>query len=428
MPPAIFLSPKSQASEKDEDAVHDTKYTAYRWNIVAQLFVSSLFIFYVYANFGRDYFSSTPATDYFWANQNLALSTKTPYPYQSSAHTSDTELPVGYELLQIQQLTRHGARYPNLKEIKQINRVYELLRPIVPPTWIIDDLVDTSKAGLLSRSGEQEIASIAERTMLRYHRIFDKSILNPESVRFISSDKQRTRVSAQTFRNVLSEDNPRLPQITVLPRENDTTLSMHHICPAWIRDSQKLKQYDAALETLKFDVLYGPQLLWMINFRLGVSKTSLLMGDVDVIYRLCGYDLSLYQNDSRWCTLLDQIMSEYLELRRDIEFSRVYGPYGAEINKRIACVLFTDILADIDSAMANPDSATSTFRFGHAETISLVSTLLQLEDTLGKDNAPITGNMTLPDALDRGFRTTVLVPFSANLVIELYRLGRRTGY
>ncbi|KAJ1801477.1 hypothetical protein LPJ59_000238 [Coemansia sp. RSA 2399] len=382
----------------------------------------------MYAIFGRHSFSRAPPTNHFWANQSLALSTKAPYPYPPSDHISGTEMPVCYELLQIQQLTRHGARYPNLNEMQRINRVYELLRPVVPPTWIIDDLVDTSKAGLLSRAGEQEIASIAERTMLRYRRIFDKAILNPESVRFVSSDKQRTRVSAQTFRNVLSEDNPRLPQTTVIPQENDTMLSMYHICPAWIRDSQQLKQHDAALETLKFDILYGSQILWMIDFRLGGLRTPLLMGDADVIYRLCGYDLSLYQNDGRWCTLLDQTMSEYFELRRDIEYSRVYGPYGAEVNKRMACVLFTDILADIDSAMANPDSATSTFRFGHAETMSFVSTLLQLEDTLGKVNTPITGNMSLSDALDRGFRTTVLAPFSTNLVIELYRLGRSTGY
>ncbi|KAJ1666241.1 hypothetical protein EV178_002482 [Coemansia sp. RSA 1646] len=243
----------------------------------------------------------------------------------------------------------------------------------------------------------------------------------PETLQFVSSDKQRTRVSAQTFRGVLSKDNTRLSQVRVLPQENDTTLSMHHICPTWIRDSAQLEQYEVALETLKFDVLNGPTILWMINVRLGVSKTTLLMDDIDIIYRLCGYDLSIYQDDSRWCTLLDHTMSEYLELRRDIAYSRLYGPYGANINKKIACVLLTDILKDIDSAMANPTTAVSTFRFGHAETMSFVSTLLKLEDTLGKDNAPITGNMSLSDAVDRGFKTTVIAPFSTNLVIELYR-------
>ncbi|KAJ1771419.1 hypothetical protein LPJ74_002352 [Coemansia sp. RSA 1843] len=410
--------------EEEEAVVRHTQNIARRWYSAVVLFVLASLLFYIHKS-SFPFTKTPPVTDADFWTKDLALSTKTPYLL---GHRSDVALPSGYELLQVQHLIRHGARYPNLGEIKGINRVYEILRPIVPKSWIIDDLINTSNAGLLAKSGEQEIAAIAERTVLRYHQVFDRAIIMPETLQFVSSDKQRTRVSAQTFRGVLSKDNTRLSQVRVLPQENDTTLSMHHICPTWIRDSAQLEQYEVALETLKFDVLNGPTILWMINVRLGVSKTTLLMDDIDIIYRLCGYDLSIYQDDSRWCTLLDHTMSEYLELRRDIAYSRLYGPYGANINKKIACVLLTDILKDIDSAMANPTTAVSTFRFGHAETMSFVSTLLKLEDTLGKDNAPITGNMSLSDAVDRGFKTTVIAPFSTNLVIELYRGRRRTGF
>ncbi|KAJ2558723.1 hypothetical protein EV175_000663 [Coemansia sp. RSA 1933] len=349
-------------------------------------------------------------------------------PYPSGDVSSETELPFGYKLLQIQQLTRHGARYPNLGEMERISYVYDILRPLVPSEWIVQDLVDTNKAGLLAESGKEEIAGIAERTMNRYSPVFGRASIDPESVRFISSDKQRTKASAQIFKSVLSNGiNTQLPQVTVLSKENDTTIGMHHACPAWIKSSQQLKEHEVALETLKFDATYGSGILWMINLRLGTTRSVREISDIDIFYRLCGYDLSLYHRDDRWCSLLDPIMSEYLELRRDIGFSRIFGPYGADINKKLACVLFSETLADIDSALANPATAVSTFRFGHAETMVFVSTLLQLENTLGKNNTPITGNMLLTDALDRGFRTTVLAPFATNLVIELYSHGRRSG-
>ncbi|KAJ2844579.1 hypothetical protein J3B02_004926 [Coemansia erecta] len=109
-----------------------------------------------------------------------------------------------------------------------------------------------------------------------------------------------------------------------------------------------------------------------------------------------------------------------LELRSDIRHSRVYGPYGPSLNRRMACSLFTHISRDIVHALENPEKAVSTFRFAHAETIMFISTLLELENILGNGYIPIAGNMTLAQAQARGFKTSQLVPFSSNIGIEIY--------
>ncbi|KAJ2660854.1 hypothetical protein IWW48_002704 [Coemansia sp. RSA 1200] len=419
---ADYLSEKQLQSAGD--AIPERQHLVRRRQYYAAvLSFLAMTAYCVYVISGRHLLTTVPVSN---RKQHLALSTKTPYAVNQEL-VADTP-PGGFELLQVQQLTRHGARYPTHGEMEDIKHVYEMLRPIIPASWILYDLIDSRNAGLLSRSGEREIAGIAERAKTRYHDIFDKAALIPESVRFVSSDRQRTRVSAQTFRDVLSEDIPNLQQVVAVPQENDTTLAMHHICPAWIRDSARLREYEIALETLKFDSLNGQTILWAINLRLGSAKAVRLMYDVDTIYRLCGYDLSLYNNAYRWCSLLDPVMAEYLELRRDIEYSRVYGPYGSDVNKKMACAMFTEILADIDRALDSPAAAVSTFRFAHAETMMFVSSLLKLETRLGKNSSPIVGNMTLADAKDRGFKTTFLAPFSTNLAIELYRVGRKTGF
>lgn len=136
---------------------------------------------------------------------------------------------------------------------------------------------------------------------------------------------------------------------------------------------------------------------------------------------MCGYEISLFARPDTWCTLFDPDTSALLELRNDIKYSRVYGPFGANINEKMACALFTALFHDIDSALRDSPNAISTFRFGHAETIMFVSTLLNLEQVLGTENSPITGTMPFSLARHRGFKTSVIAPFSTNLGIELYK-------
>ncbi|KAI9505448.1 histidine phosphatase superfamily [Coemansia spiralis] len=362
-----------------------------------------------------------------FGTKKLSLSTKAPYP---DTKIPNIALPRSFELVQVQQLTRHGARYPTLAEIDELKRVYKLAKPYVPSKWLVEDLVDARNAGLLAESGRQEIARIAERSLRHYNQILKEAIGSSGSVRFVSSERQRTQDSAREFWRVLSTINAKLPPVTVLPQANDTILSMHHICPVWLRDSALVQQHVVVRELQKFDSINGRAIQEKIKRRLGSAKTAFTMDDVQTMYTLCAYDISLYQEPNYWCTLFDSTTADYLELRKDIYYSRMYGPYGANINKRMACALMTDMLRDIDLATTAADSrrAVSTFRFGHAETVMFVSALLRLEDTLGSVNTPIVGNMTLADARQRGFKTTMLAPFSANLILELYRHGQQTYY
>ncbi|KAJ2082287.1 hypothetical protein H4R24_001734 [Coemansia sp. RSA 988] len=354
------------------------------------------------------------------AEIHLPLSSKSPYPQTSlDNHT----IPQDMQLVQVQYILRHGARYPTLGTMKGISEVYELLHDSVPRSWIRSELVAPSNEALLVKSGRQQTIEIAERMAQRYPSLMPRSGMHTDSIRFVSSDFQRTVATANEFRQVVDSANQSAP-VSVIPLEGDNTLAMKFTCPRWAA-AKTFVQQDIALEQNIFDERYGEELKNHISYKLGISSTILDVNAIQTIYSMCGYDMSLYDEHRHWCSLFNVHDAALLELRGDIRYSRVYGSNGANINNHIACSLFTEIMSEVDRALRDPISAVSIFRFGHAETIMFVSNILKLDQALGSVEPPITGNMSFDDSLRRGFQSSKLIPFSSNLGIELYK-GPRT--
>ncbi|XP_052761831.1 multiple inositol polyphosphate phosphatase 1-like [Mya arenaria] len=102
--------------------------------------------------------------------------------------------------------------------------------------------------------------------------------------------------------------------------------------------------------------------------------------------------------------------------------------YGDPLTSRVACPLVRHMLGNLKAAMntswdysnitqeqANRGYTAANFLFGHSETVA------QLMATLGlyKDNTPLLA--TNREALrDRKFKSSKLLPFSANLAFVLY--------
>ncbi|KAJ2697410.1 hypothetical protein FB645_005928 [Coemansia sp. IMI 203386] len=303
-----------------------------------------------------------------------------------------------------------------------IKHIYSMLSPYVPGAWIKPELVNDKQDGVLAPSGEKEISSIAKRMLQKHHGFVGNLVdQSRDRLEMFSSEWQRSQESARVFRNVIDPDNRTHP-VTVVPAINDTTMAIRFACPLWshARD-QSMPEISREIQT--FDSIHGQSIQTQVSHRLALltkHAITLSIGEINTIYTLCGYDKSLFNESNHWCSLLDTYTLELLELRSDIKYSRVYGPYGSNLNRRMACSLFTQISRGIDDAIRDPMDAVSTFRFAHAETVMFISSLLELESVLGNGLRPITGNMTLAQAQTRGFRTSTLVPFSSNVAIEIY--------
>ncbi|KAJ2812826.1 hypothetical protein H4S07_001116 [Coemansia furcata] len=347
---------------------------------------------------------------------NLSLSTKSPY---LTPNTTIRSAPSDLELVQVQYIYRHGARYPTQDDMAHIKDIYGLDGLRVPNDWINTEHIDGDKAVLLAKYGYREMTGLAQRILQRYPTFLVERMRDSELVRFVSSEFQRSYMSARTFQGVVDPNNYTRP-VTALPQEEDTILYMKAACPAWVHGKGAAAD-NASREIAVFDAAHGQGLRQRMSGKLGVKSDLLTVSHISTLYTMCGYEVSLFAQPDTWCTLFDPDTSALMELRNDIKYSRVYGPFGPSINKKMACALFSAIFRDIDSALRDPPRAISTFRFGHAETLMFVSTLLGLEQVLGTENSPIIGAMPPSLAQHRGFKTSVIAPFSTNFGIELYK-------
>ncbi|KAJ1863028.1 hypothetical protein LPJ78_004301 [Coemansia sp. RSA 989] len=345
--------------------------------------------------------------------EKLPLGSKTPYPLDN--HCNDA-VPAGMQLIQVQYLLRHGARYSTEGEMADIEYIYRLLDNQVPSSWIKPEMVDRNNAMRLSASGIYDTAALATQVYQKYANLLEMRQQPVPAIRFISSEFQRSIATANTFRSTIDPDNHTMP-VSVIPLVNDTILAMKHNCMRW-----NMAKDDAAVdiqsEISRFDSIYGADIKRHVSKKLNIDLLSL--DNIQTLYRMCGYDMSLLHQPLHWCSLFDYKTAELLELRGDLTYSRKYGPDGSQINSHLACALFSEIINDIDTALRSTDSAVSVFRFAHAETIMFASNLLGLDQMLGSYTKPVTGNMTYEQILHRGFRTSTLVPFSSNLGLELY--------
>lgn len=347
----------------------------------------------------------------------LSLSNKTPYPHLKSTVADHDGSAHNLELVQVQMVSRHGARYPGLSEMQKIRDLYLLTNKgsNVPRRWYKQELVNDQNAAMLSSSGKREMRGIANRVQQRYPQYLTNWA---SQMQFVSSVFQRSQDSAHEFRAAIDDKNI-APPTTVLPLVNDTILAMKHQCPLWKKQRTEQVAQDVSKETAIFDSRHSLKLLHSAKQRLSIDNLS--MKYLAVIYSLCGYDLALYGEENHWCTVLDPGMSKWMELRNDIRYSRVYGSYGPEINQKMACSLFADIWQHMERAVKDKDGAPPIFRFGHSETIMFVNTLVGLDSELGSTSEPISGRMSKIAMGRRGFKSTKLIPFSSNLVFEIYR-------
>ncbi|KAJ2745080.1 hypothetical protein GGI20_002454 [Coemansia sp. BCRC 34301] len=386
---------------------------ARKWRVYVALAAATLFVLCMwYFNVHRTGSSSNGSR-----LTNLPLSTKTPYLAPNT--TAPPPALDGLDLVQVQYIYRHGARYPTPGDMSHIRDIYGLEGLSVPHDWINSQLIDESNAGILAQYGYREITGIAQRTLQRYPEFMAERTRRPESIRFVSSEFQRSYMSARTFQSVVDSGNRTKP-VTVLPLEDDTMLAMKKQCPLWTQE-KVVATLNASREVAAFDLIHGLKLRQRMSSKIGVKLDLLTVDHVSALYLMCGYEVSLFALPNTWCSLFDSDTAALMELRNDIKYSRVYGPFGAIINRKMACALFTTIFQYIDSALHSPQSAVSTFWFGHAETVMFVSTLLNLEQALGSENMPIAGAMSPAQARHRGFKTSVIAPFSTNLGIELYK-------
>jgi len=191
----------------------------------------------------------------------------------------------------------------------------------------------------------------------------------------------------------------------------DITLRFFDNCPYYT--NRVLNNQSMSFDSLTYIGKYSPNILQKVIQKLQIQGTwNLTVDDVSVFYRICAFEIALFENTNQFCKLFTVDDIYRYETSNDLSDYWIKG-YGNAINYRISCPLLTDFWNSITAALQG-STQRSKLRFAHAETILPFAALLGLY----KDNFVLHWNS--PQIDNRLWKTSQITPFAANIAMVLY--------
>ncbi|KAG0085231.1 PHOsphatase [Podila epicladia] len=372
------------------------------------------------------------------------LGTKGPYPHENRPVGRLNDVPEGYELVQLQlpYVVFLGTRYPSTKKSKDFKILAEKLRKASSvrgfewlKDWSAGARYPVERGDLLAARGDSDLYQIGRRFRNRYAAFLDKYPYDANAFNFKASAKARCTQSGNAF----SPSKWPLVQpvsMSTLPSGLDKEIAVKYACPRWQEQVDGRPELTLRQKTL-FEPTFLPQLAAQVTQALNAGA-NVTTSDVSNIYQLCGFEISIYDEDQTWCRLLRPSMLNpslkkvddrehflNLEILDDLDDFYTHGP-GVPFNRHLGCVFGTALLDSIKMVLEDKTGGPKkrdddedpelphhgVFKFGHSETIMFVSSFLGLYHQQG---IPLTANMTAEQFARREFRASTFAPFASNI-------------
>lgn len=314
--------------------------------------------------------------------------------------------------------SRHGTRYPHHHELKAFNDLDDLRHRIIKNseqhkrgTLSKDDLklfkkwnleVKKKDAGKITKSGEKELHHLGERLLQHFPQLL--SSYSKDGVKINTSSKKRAKQSAKAMLSGIYGQPPEVTDSMV----NDDLLLVRGQCPAWDesteskeakRESSSFKSGEVVQEVAK-----------QVSDRLGF-KDSLSVDTVETMYKMCGYEQAWHhKHTSPWCIPFSKDHLKVLEYLEDLK--KYYkGAYGNPLSGKLGC----RIVADLNDSLKQAQRNVSLY-FSHDEEMRVLLVGLGIAED---QKRPTAANYAAMDS--RQWRTSKLIPFSANILAVSYR-------
>lgn len=370
------------------------------------------------------------------AQWDIRQSLGTKSPYWSEGSTAVTPPPNGCSAIHINLLSRHGSRYPTNGDVedldkleskikkykKYINSSYAYIKSWTNPYPV-------SEEGFLSLTGQQELFGLAQRFNASYYPLLAQPYA-PDVYQMQSTQIPRAGVSASSFAQGFLQGQGGLGNSHFQPPYiYSNSLSLDYLrffdnCAVYTEamdngtinkneaDSYKAEQYPPI--AARVQEALGVGLNW------NVSKK-----DVDAMLTACAFEVAVFDKYDGWCPLFSPADIDVFAYIGDLE-DYWERSYGSEFGYKISSVILQDIVTTMQGVIAKNSSdyefQKGYFRFGHAEDIIPMTTLLGLF----KSDYPLTANLSQSQIQSRTWSGSVISPFSANLAFILYECSGDT--
>eukprot|EP00123_Amoebidium_parasiticum_P011842 comp20932_c0_seq1/m.27957 comp20932_c0_seq1/g.27957 ORF comp20932_c0_seq1/g.27957 comp20932_c0_seq1/m.27957 type:complete len:500 (-) comp20932_c0_seq1:33-1532(-) len=338
----------------------------------------------------------------------------------------------------LEGVVRHGARNPGKGDIRKLNKIKAILdehRDLIKangPSWVLDWQVayKSDEQHLLVSAGEDELYEIAKRMKAAFKEVFFLPYTH-RRYEFQETQVSRTSQSGSAFTYGLFEGTGTVGPSKFQPvsiwsdsLSVDRKLRFYDLCPAYLLlhsgsasgDIEKGKKQLQALADFKDSELVA-SLRQNISNALGFGTNYVInTKELHGVYRACNYDTVHDRKTSPWCELIGEQGLRIMEYHDDLKQWWKKG-YGHDTNYKMACTLLSDMFSRIDAKFAGTSELRSFIRFGHAETIMPLVTLLGLF----KDDFVFEANTPYETFSKRNWRSSYISPFSANVWFAFYK-------
>ncbi|MWN90282.1 histidine-type phosphatase [Gilliamella sp. Pra-s65] len=337
-----------------------------------------------------------------FAQQSIIVGSKTAYQYDTEQKI--TPAPVGYVAFYIDHVGRHGSRYISKsksediayqilsmaeKQDKLTNLGKDLLRQIIR----ISEL-NKNHYGQLTDLGRKDIALISQRMLNNNPTVF-----NGKEIDVVSSSSPRAKETAEIFVSSFKSKYPNI-HVTQQPEDQQTLLRFFDYSPDYdeYKHSKIVKNAVKSVENAPKTQQISKQVAKKIFVDDFIQKLDSGIEVVDkpsVTTR--DFVIAIYQLYQELQAFSPQLLKDnYLDLnsyflvdentwlntvvtaKNYLEIGPAFDANGIQI--KIAAPLLWDMLNTADIAIAN-NNIDANLRFAHAETISPLATLLEIEGT-----------------------------------------------
>ena len=328
----------------------------------------------------------------------MTSGSKTAYHYVKQP----TAVPAGYQAFYIDHIGRHGSRYLSKSKYEDIaysvltlaeknNQLTDMGKSLLKQIIGINAL-NRNHYGELTDLGRKDISLISQRMLNNYPTVF-----KGQKIEVISSTSPRAKETAEIFVKPFKTNYPNI-NINQQPENQQTLLRFFEYSPAY--DAyKKSKSIKTALKSLKRAIktanmsqdvarlIFTADFIHQLNNGVALSeKSSIKTVDfVIAIYQLYQELLSFspetlasnHLDFSDYFTQ-DQLMwfNTVVTAKNFLQIGPAFDAKGIQV--KIAAPLLLDMLKTADKAITDKN-VDANLRFAHAETVSPLATLLELE-------------------------------------------------
>ncbi|KAG3228819.1 hypothetical protein PC129_g624 [Phytophthora cactorum] len=326
------------------------------------------------------------------------------------------------ELIQTQMVARHGIRYPTEGNIQDINGLLKRLKPFeeLLPLWMRNYTLpyNRSVAGELAVAGKFELWELGVRSLARSGH--EKRVMFlKDNYRIAHTHVKRTRDSAIAFVDSFFE-NPEDVEYIEYPKNTDFLLRFFDQCARYQREVKKNQTAQEQLHEFQKSHVMAKIALWL-KHSFGLKRESIEFSPKDLmaVQSACAFDIALYHHKHQWCSLMSMTFIHSLDYLDDLEQFYWIGA-GYKINYEMAAVLLRELVDTMMGRVNGSNTLAGNFFFAHAETTLPLVTLMGYGD-----RSLLLANATKAEINSRGFRTSILSPFGANIEFRLFK--RKSG-